>query len=136
MKDDDDLLDLLVQKAALATLPGMAKLAPSLLDRAAKDNLSTLDLLHRLCDEEKQSRLRSAVDRRLREARFPEVNTIDGFNFDFDPGARIFALATSPCTTSLSLAKGINPLFIGVPGVNARTLYRESWGVRSGYMMG
>ena len=66
----------------------MAKPSPALLERAAKDNLSTLDVIHRLCDEEKQSRLRSAVDRRLRDARFPEINTIDGFNFDFDPGAQ------------------------------------------------
>ena len=77
MKDDGDLLDLLIQKLRWLRLPGMAKQVTPLLELAAKDNLSTLDVVHRLCDEEKQSRLRSAVDRRLREARFPEINTID-----------------------------------------------------------
>jgi hypothetical protein len=65
MTDDDDLRDLLLQKLRWLRLPGMAKQVAALLDLAAKDNLSTLDVLHRLCDEEKQSRLRSAVDRRL-----------------------------------------------------------------------
>jgi len=76
MKDDSDLLDLLVQKLRWLKLPGMVRQVPALLELAAKDNLTTLDVVHRLCDEEKQSRLRSAVDRRLREARFPEINTM------------------------------------------------------------
>src|SRR5258708_8824586 len=83
MKEGDDLLDLLVQKMRWLRLPGMAKLVAALLERAAKDNLSTLDVIHRLCDEEKQSRMKSAIERRLRDARFPEINTIDAFDFDF-----------------------------------------------------
>ena len=116
MKDDDDLRDLLLQKLRWLRLPGMAKQVSALLDLAAKDNLSTLDVLHRLCDEEKQSRLRSAVDRRLRDARFPEINTIDGFNFDFDPGRKKIRARYLALHDLAFLAKGINPLFIGVPG--------------------
>ena len=29
--------------------------------------------------------MRSAVERRVHDARFPEINTVDGFDFDFDP---------------------------------------------------
>lgn len=124
MKDDGDLLDLLVQKLRWLKLPGMVKQVTSLLELAAKDNLSTLDVLHRLCDEEKQSRLRSAVDRRLREARFPEVNTIDGFNFDFDPGRKKIRARYLALHDLTFLAKGINPLFIGVPGTGKTFLAR------------
>ncbi len=46
------------------------------------DNLTDLEILHRLCDEERGSRLESAVDRRVRDATFPEVSTVDGFDFD------------------------------------------------------
>ena len=50
---DGDEVDLLVQKLRWLKLPGMAKLVASILERAAKDNLSTLDVIHRICDEEK-----------------------------------------------------------------------------------
>ena len=66
-----DDLELLVQKLRRLRLPGMPELVASILERAAKENLSTTDVVHRLCDEEKLSRIRSAVDRRLRDARFP-----------------------------------------------------------------
>jgi DNA replication protein DnaC len=115
MTDDDDLRDLLLQKLRWLRLPGMAKQVAALLDLAAKDNLSTLDVLHRLCDEEKQSRLRSAVDRRLREARFPEINTIDGFNFDFDPGRKKIRARYLALHDLAFLAKGINRLCLKTP---------------------
>ena len=124
MKDDDDLRDLLVQKLRWLRLPGMAKQVSALLDLAAKDNLSTLDVIHRLCDEEKQSRLRSAVERRLRDARFPEINTIDGFNFDFDPARKKIRARYLALHDLAFLAKGINPLFIGVPGTGKTFLAR------------
>ena len=69
--DDDDSLDLLLQKLRWLRLPGMAQLVPTLLDKAAKDNLTALDIIHRLCDEERASRMKSAVDRRIKDARFP-----------------------------------------------------------------
>lgn len=121
---DDDLCDLLVQKLRWLKLPGMAKLARSLLERAAKDNLSTLDVVHRLCDEEKVSRMRSSVERRLRDARFPEINTIDGFNFDFDPARKKLRARYLALHDLGFLATGINPLFIGIPGTGKTFLAR------------
>jgi DNA replication protein DnaC len=129
-KDDDgdttssDELDLLAQKLRWLRLPGMAKHVASILERAAKENLSTTDVVHRLCDEEKQSRIKSAVDRRLRDARFPEINTIDAFNFDFDPARKKLRARYLALHDLDFLDKGVNPLFIGTPGTGKTFLAR------------
>ena len=57
---DEDVIALLVEKLRWLRLPGMAESLPAVLARAAKDNLTVADVVHRLCDEEKQSRMRSA----------------------------------------------------------------------------
>lgn len=124
MNYDDDKVELLVQKLRWLKLPGMTGLVVSLLQLAAKENLSSLEVVDRLCDEEKQSRMRSAVQRRIRDARFPEINSVDGFNFDFDTArqkARARYLALHDLTF---LGNGINPLFIGVPGTGKTFLAR------------
>jgi hypothetical protein len=41
-----------------------------------------------LCDSEKHSRICSSIERRIKYARFPESNTVDAFDFDFDPARK------------------------------------------------
>ena len=124
MKDDGDLVELLVQKLRWLRLPGMAKQVATLMARAAKDNLTTLDVVHRLCDEEKASRMRSSVERRIHDARFPEINTVDGFNFDFDPTRKKMRARYLSLHDLAFLSTGVNPLFIGIPGTGKTYLAR------------
>jgi DNA replication protein DnaC len=124
MKRDDDSLDLLLQKLRWLKLPGMTQLLPKLIEQAANDNLTALDVLHRLADEERRSRLERAVDRRIQDAHFPEVNTVDAFDFDFDPVRKRLRARYLALHDLAFLAKGINPLFLGLPGAGKTFLAR------------
>jgi DNA replication protein DnaC len=115
---DDDLLELVIEKFRWLRLPGMARRLKDIIERARAENLSALDVADRLADEEKASR------RRIRDARFPEINTIDAFDFNFD-NCRKKIRARYLALHDLSfLDKGVNPLFIGIPGAGKTFLAR------------
>jgi DNA replication protein DnaC len=120
----EDLLDVACEKLRWLRLPGMAEQLGPLLDKAAKDNLTILDVVDRLCDEEKASRLRNAVARRIRDARFPEVNTVDAFDFDFCPIRKKLRARYLALHDLAFIDKGVNPLFIGIPGTGKTFLTR------------
>ena len=129
MKGDDEI-DMTQAKLKWLRLPGMARAFRELLAKAAKDNLSACDVVSRLCDEEKASRLRSSIAARVKGARFPEVNTVDGFDFDFDPVRKKLKARYLGLHDVSFLDKGINPLFIGTPGTGKTFLARSlAWRV-------
>jgi DNA replication protein DnaC len=122
--NDEDLLGLTADKLKWLRLPGMAQALADLLKQAKHNNETTLETISKLADAEKASRIRSAVNRRIRDARFPEINTVDGFDFDFDVARgklRNRYLALHDLTF---LESGINPLFIGNPGTGKTFLAR------------
>jgi DNA replication protein DnaC len=121
---DDDLLDLTIQKFRWLRLPGIAARLKDVVERARIENLSALQVADRLADEEKASRLRSAVDRRVRDARFPEINTVDAFDFDFDSDRKKIRARYLALHDLGFLDQGINPLFIGIPGAGKTFLAR------------
>ena len=96
----------------------------ALLEQAAAENLTTADVLHRLADEERESRIRSAIERRIHDARFPEINTVDGFSFDFSPCRKKIRTRYLAPHDLAFLDQGINPLFIGSPGTGKTFLAR------------
>jgi DNA replication protein DnaC len=77
---DDDVT------AALKAL-GVA-LAPATLDAALqaaeRESLSHLEFLHRLLAEPAEARKQRALDRRLRDAKFRELTTLEGFDWAFN----------------------------------------------------
>ena len=78
-KKNDDVysVDALVERLRWLRLPGMAETVAEILECAANDNLSTAQVLYRLCDEEQNSRVQNAIKRRIKDARFPEINTVE-----------------------------------------------------------
>lgn len=122
--NEESNVEVLVEKLRWLRLPGMARVITDLLERAASENLTVASVVSRLCDEEKDSRIRSSVDRRIKDARFPEINTVDAFDFDFDPARKKLRARYLALHDLNFLAKGINPIFIGVPGTGKTFLAR------------
>lgn len=121
---DEDLLELVFGKLKWLRLPGMREALEPILEQAREDNLSALAVVDRLCDEERQSRTRRAIERRIRDAKFPEVNTIDAFDFDFSPARRKIRARYLALHDLGFIDRGINPLFIGRPGTGKTFLAR------------
>jgi DNA replication protein DnaC len=124
MNFDDDL-SLLSDKLKSLRLPGMRNSITAVLEAQKKSNLTTLEVLQRLCDEETNSRVSGAIKRRIHDARFPEINTIDQFNFDFDPSRKKFRARYLALHDLSFIEQGVNPLFIGTPGTGKTFLARS-----------
>jgi DNA replication protein DnaC len=124
MTFDDDLA-LLEEKLKWLRLPGMKTALKSILELHKKKNLTVIEAIHRLCDEEKESRISSAIKRRVVDAKFPEINTIDQFDFDFDASRKKMKSRYLALHDLAFLTKGQNPLFIGTPGTGKTFLARS-----------
>ncbi len=54
------------------------------LSAAEKESLSHLEFLHRLLAGPAEARLQRALERRIRDAKFRELMTLDGFDWEFN----------------------------------------------------
>ena len=115
MKHEVDLAAV-IAKLRWLRLPGMARALEALVERARKDNLTPLEIVDALCEEEKNSRIKSAVERRIRGARFAEINTIDGFDFGWDPARKKVRARYLALHDLTFLDRAVCPIFVGTPG--------------------
>lgn len=122
---DTDTEAILIERLKNLRLPGMAATVADILERAESENLTTQEVLIRLCDEEQSNQIRNAINRRVKEARFPEVNTIDGFDFDFSPCRKKIRGRYLGLHDLSFLRTGISPIFIGTPGTGKTYLARS-----------
>lgn len=122
--NDDEKLALLIRKLRALRLLGMADAVTDLLARAAKENITTLDVVDQLADEEGDGRRKRAVARRITDAHFPELNTIDAFDFSCAPVRKRIKSRYLALHDMAFLEGGTNPLFIGTPGTGKTYLAR------------
>jgi DNA replication protein DnaC len=122
----NDELDLaaVTEKLRWLRLPGMTRALEGLVARARKDNLTPLEIVDSLCEAEKNSRIKSAVDRRIRGARFAEINTVDGFDFDWDAVRKKVRARYLALHDLTFLDRAVCPIFVGTPGTGKTFLAR------------
>jgi DNA replication protein DnaC len=73
--------DLVVAQTRALKLPGVARTFEALARQAREAHWPHEDYLHEVLTAEQASRHESVIRQRLREARFPEVKTLDSFDF-------------------------------------------------------
>lgn len=112
------------EKLRWLRLPGMARAVEALIARASKNNMSPLELIDALAEEERISRIKSAVERRIRGARFAEINTVDAFDFDWDPTRKKMRAKYLALHDLTFLDRAVCPIFVGSPGTGKTFLAR------------
>ena len=87
----------------------------SILEEAAKANLSYLEFLDRLLELEVISHKERKSERLIKLARFPYIKTIDQFDFDFQPS--VDKKRIKELLSQRFIANGENVIILGPPGV-------------------
>jgi hypothetical protein len=107
-----DRLDAMLMRLKLA---GMRDQLDSLLDEAARANLSTRETLAMLCEREIARKDHRRIDMALKLAHFPAVKELAGFDFEAQPS--IDPKQIRDLAASRWIANGENVLLLGPPGV-------------------
>ncbi len=108
------VLDLVRKQGRELKMPGLVRSFEALARQARKEGLSHEDFLHELLAAEITSRTESAVKQRIAEARFPEIKTLDVFDFEASEGidpAKVAELARGEW-----IARGDNLVLAGPIG--------------------
>ena len=85
------------------------------LELAAKDGKATMDVLNHLFEQERKHRDAAAIDRRMKDASFPAIKTLEEFNFDFQPS--IDRSIIEDLATLRFIHNTENLVLLGPPGV-------------------
>jgi DNA replication protein DnaC len=78
---------LITTEARSLKMPGLARVFEGMARQAREEHWSFEDYLHEVLSAELASRRESVVRQRIREARFPEMKSLDAFDFTATDGA-------------------------------------------------
>ena len=95
-------------------LPGIRDQLDSLLDEAARANLSARETLMLLCEREIARKDHRRIDMALKLAHFPAVKELAGFDYEAQPS--IDPKQIRDLAASRWIANGENVLLLGPPG--------------------
>ena len=108
-------MDDLIYKMKSIRLSAMTDKLSVRIQEATANELSYLDFLQNLIDDEIQTRRDRLLNKRLKQAKLPFMKTLDDFDFGFNPS--INRQQIKQLATSAFVAKHENILMIGPPGV-------------------
>jgi DNA replication protein DnaC len=108
-------MDEIIYKLKSIRLSGMTPKLNIRIQEATANELSYLEFLNNLIEDELTVRQDRLLNRRLKQARFPELKTIDDFDFAFNPS--INKQQIKKLATAAFAAHQQNILLIGPPGV-------------------
>jgi DNA replication protein DnaC len=107
--------ELVAAQARSLKMPGLARVYEGLARQAREEHWGYEEYLHDVLSAEQTSRLDSAVRHRLREARFPEMKTLDTFDFTATDGA-VSASQIADLARGEWIARGDNVILAGPIG--------------------
>jgi DNA replication protein DnaC len=107
--------DLVVNQARALKMPGIGRAFEALARQAREEHWGYEEFLHEVLSAEQTSRTDSAVRHRLREARFPEMKTLDTFDFTATDGA-VSATQLAELARGEWIARRDNVIFAGPIG--------------------
>jgi DNA replication protein DnaC len=114
-KTPDVPVDRLDEMLARLKLSGIRDQLDSLLDEAARANLSARETLAMLCEREIARKDHRRIDMALKLAHFPAIKELAGFDFEAQPS--IDPRQIRDLAASRWIANGENVLLLGPPGV-------------------
>lgn len=107
--------DLVVAQARGLKMPGLARVYEALARQAREEHWGYEEYLHEVLGAEQTSRTDSAVRHRLREAHFPELKTLDTFDFTSTDGS-VSAAQISDLARGEWIERAENVIFAGPIG--------------------
>jgi DNA replication protein DnaC len=107
--------ELVIAQARSLKMPGVVRVLESLARQAREEHWGYEEFLHEVLSAEQTSRRDSAVRHRLREARFPEMKTLDSFDFAATDGA-ISATQIAELARGEWIGRADNIIFAGPIG--------------------
>ena len=107
--------DLVAGKARALKMPGVVRVYEGLARQAREEHWGYEEYLHEVLSAEMTSRQESAVRARLRDARFPEVKTLDTFEFAAADGA-VSATQIAELARGEWIGRAHNVIFAGPIG--------------------